>query len=94
MREAAAGLIGLVVSLALAPVVIPMLRRLKLGQQVRNVGPQAHLKKRGTPMMGGVIFLAGLPMAVAVLDPASNRAWALTLLTLGYGLIGFADDFL
>ncbi|MCL5115828.1 MAG: phospho-N-acetylmuramoyl-pentapeptide-transferase, partial [Firmicutes bacterium] len=94
MRDAWAGILGLAVSLALGPLVIPLLRRLKLGQQVRDVGPEAHLKKQGTPTMGGVIFLIGLPVAVAVLDPHSARAWALTLLTLGYGLIGFADDFL
>lgn len=94
MREAAAGLIGLVVSLILGIVVIPLLRRLKFGQQVRDVGPQAHLKKQGTPTMGGVIFLAALPVAVLVLAPFSRQAWALTLLIVGYGLIGFADDFL
>lgn len=93
MREATAGLLGLVVALVLAPVLIPVLRRLKFGQQVRGEGPEAHLKKQGTPTMGGVIFLAGLPLAVAVLDPGSSRAWALTLLTLGYGSIGFVDDF-
>ena len=94
MRDAAAGLIGLAAALVLAPIVIPLMRRLKFGQQVRDVGPQAHLKKQGTPTMGGVIFLIGLPISVAVLDPSSARAWALTLLTVGFGLIGFADDYL
>lgn len=94
MKDAWAGIIGLSVSLVLAPVVIPILRRLKFGQQVRDVGPEGHLKKQGTPTMGGTIFLIALPIAVALLDPESRRAWALTLLTLGYGLIGFADDFL
>lgn len=94
MREVAAGIIGLAVSLVLAPIVIPILQRLKFGQQVRDSGPQAHLKKQGTPTMGGIIFLVGLPVAVAALDPDSAKAWALTLLIVGFGLIGFADDFL
>nr|WP_207711475.1 phospho-N-acetylmuramoyl-pentapeptide-transferase [Sulfobacillus harzensis] len=78
----------------MGPLVIPVLRRLKFGQQIREVGPEAHLKKQGTPTMGGVIFLASVPITVAILDPTSARAWALSLLTLGFGLIGFADDFL
>lgn len=93
MRDAWAGIIGLGVSLVLGPIIIPVLRRLKFGQQVRNVGPEAHLKKQGTPTMGGIIFLAGLPIAVAVLDPHSAGAWAVALLTLGNGLIGFGDDY-
>ena len=93
MKDAGAGLIGLIVSLLLAPLVVPTLRRLKFGQQVRDVGPETHMKKQGTPTMGGIIFLAGLPVAVAMFSPDSARAWALTLLTWGYGLIGFADDY-
>lgn len=89
-----AAVIGLGVSLVLGPLLIPVLKRLKFGQQVRDVGPQAHLVKQGTPTMGGIIFLLGVPLAVAVLDPFSQKAWALTFLTVGYGLIGFADDFL
>ncbi len=94
MREAWAGVIGLVAALILGPVMIPILHRLKFGQQVREVGPQSHLKKQGTPTMGGMIFLAGLPITVAVLDPQSSGAWAMALLTLGYGLIGFGDDYI
>lgn len=94
MKLASAGVVGLVVSLLMGPSLIPALRRLKFGQQVRGVGPEAHLKKQGTPTMGGVIFLVALPIAVAILDPHSARAWALSLLTWGFGVIGFADDFL
>ncbi len=50
-------LIAFVISAVLCPVMIPFLRRLKFGQQVRNDGPQAHLKKSGTPTMGGIVFL-------------------------------------
>ncbi|MCY0880174.1 MAG: phospho-N-acetylmuramoyl-pentapeptide-transferase [Firmicutes bacterium] len=94
MTTALAGVIGLAVSLALSPIVIPLLRRLKFGQQVREQGPEAHLKKQGTPTMGGVMFLAALPLAVALLDGASRRAWALVGLTWGYGLLGLTDDLL
>lgn len=94
MSEAWAGAVGLVVSLALGPIVIPALRRLKFGQQVRDVGPEAHLKKQGTPTMGGIIFLAGVPIAVLAVDASSPRAWALALLTVGFGAIGFADDYI
>lgn len=94
MSDVWAGATGLLVALGLAPLLIPVLHRLKLGQQIREVGPKGHLKKQGTPTMGGIIFLIGVPIAVAIWDPTSVRAWALTLLTVGYGLIGFADDYL
>ncbi|PSR20675.1 MAG: phospho-N-acetylmuramoyl-pentapeptide-transferase [Sulfobacillus acidophilus] len=94
MKEVEAGILALVASFALTPAVLPILRKLKLGQQVRQEGPQAHLKKQGTPTMGGIIFLVAMVVAVAVFDRDSTRVWALTALTLGYGLIGFADDFL
>ena len=51
-------IIAFVVSAVLCPIVIPFLHRLKFGQQVRDDGPQTHLKKQGTPTMGGVMFLA------------------------------------
>jgi phospho-N-acetylmuramoyl-pentapeptide-transferase len=89
-----AGGIGLGVAYGSGPVWIPVLRRLKFGQQVREVGPQAHLKKQGTPTMGGLLFLAALPLSVAILVPHSVSAWALVFLTWGYGAIGFVDDFL
>jgi phospho-N-acetylmuramoyl-pentapeptide-transferase len=94
MMDAGAGIMALVASLILTPVVVPLLRKLKMGQQVRQEGPQAHLKKQGTPTMGGVIFVVAMVAAVAAFDRESGRAWALAALTVGYGLIGFADDFL
>ena len=53
-------IIAFVISAALCPVVIPMLHKLKFGQQVRQEGPQAHLKKQGTPTMGGLIILGSI----------------------------------
>ncbi|HLO86560.1 MAG TPA: phospho-N-acetylmuramoyl-pentapeptide-transferase [Nostocaceae cyanobacterium] len=72
--------------------VIPMLQALKTGQIIREDGPQAHLKKAGTPTMGGIFFI---PVAVLVACVASNFAQdvvAVSALTLSYGLIGWIDD--
>lgn len=72
--------------------IVPLLRRLKTGQIIREEGPQAHLKKAGTPTMGGLIFLpVGLAAGVifAGFDP---EAIAVALVTLAYGVIGWVDD--
>lgn len=89
-----AGLIGLVTVLAFGPLIIPILQWLKLGQTVRDVGPESHLKKQGTPTMGGLLFLLPLPLIVMLFDRKSVTAWALALLVLGFGAVGFLDDFL
>ncbi|OYD07555.1 phospho-N-acetylmuramoyl-pentapeptide-transferase [Paludifilum halophilum] len=84
----------------LGPFVIPILRRLKFGQAIRDEGPQAHRKKAGTPTMGGVIFLTALvftaiPVSNLILG---NRSLAdlffLLFATLGYGILGFLDDYI
>lgn len=93
MKLILAVVIGFGVSLALGPLLIPWLRRMKLGQTIRQVGPQSHLIKQGTPTMGGVLFLLPLAVAVPVLDGGSIEAWSLAFLILGYGAIGFADDY-
>ncbi|MDA0672503.1 MAG: phospho-N-acetylmuramoyl-pentapeptide-transferase [Cyanobacteria bacterium] len=72
--------------------VVPLLRALKTGQFIREDGPQAHLKKAGTPTMGGIFFV---PVAVAValgLAAAQPNVVAVALLTLAYGFIGWLDD--
>ena len=74
-------LISFAISVVLGPVIIPFLRRLKMGQTERTEGVQSHLKKAGTPTMGGVIFL----IAAVVTS---------LFLTLGFGIIGFLDDYL
>lgn len=88
------GVVGFAVALGLGPVVIPVLRRLKWGQMVRDVGPGSHLKKQGTPTMGGVLFLLPLPLAVFLFDRQDVQAWALVLLILGIGGVGLMDDML
>jgi phospho-N-acetylmuramoyl-pentapeptide-transferase len=78
----------------MGPLCIPLLRRLKFGQQIRTDGPQGHLKKAGTPTMGGLIIL--LALALAVLRFADNSMDMVILLvaSLGYGLVGFLDDYI
>lgn len=86
--------VALLVSLLAGPVLIPTLKRLRVGQRVRHDGPASHLAKAGTPTMGGLIFLAGITVATLWLGRGNAEAMALLLVTLTYGLIGFLDDFL
>ena len=88
-------LLSAVVCMALGPLVIPMLKRLKFGQSERSDGPKSHLSKAGTPTMGGIMFLISIPVAVLIFkDTSASLATAALLVTLGCGLIGFLDDFL
>ncbi|MBT9176503.1 MAG: Phospho-N-acetylmuramoyl-pentapeptide-transferase [Firmicutes bacterium] len=90
------GIAAIAVSLILGTLVLPLLTRLRLGQIIRADGPQSHLSKKGTPTMGGIIFLTstlpllwlfGLQMS---LDPA--RLMVISVLTLGFGVVGLIDD--
>ena len=78
----------------LGPVVIPFLRRLKMGQTERKEGVQAHLAKAGTPTMGGVIFLAGILITSLFFASRYPQILPVLILTLGFGVIGFLDDYL
>ncbi|KGK90412.1 phospho-N-acetylmuramoyl-pentapeptide-transferase [Desulfosporosinus sp. HMP52] len=91
----AAGL-ALIITLVLSPFLIPVLRVLKFGQNVRDDGPKRHLKKAGTPTMGGIIFLVGIIVSalVSAEQPTSLEMVTLVGITLGFGLIGFIDDFI
>jgi phospho-N-acetylmuramoyl-pentapeptide-transferase len=85
-------LMSAIMSAVVGYFVVPMLQRLKAGQIIREDGPQAHLKKAGTPTMGGIFFI---PVAVIVACVWSNFApqvLAVSALTLSYGLIGWIDD--
>lgn len=83
-----------ILSLISGPVLIPVLTKLKVGQTVRDDGPATHLKKTGTPTMGGIIFLIPLLLASLYYAVEYPQILALTLATLGFGLIGFIDDFI
>lgn len=86
--------LSLVVTVILGPLIIPLLRRLKFGQNVRDDGPASHLSKTGTPTMGGVIFLAGITLAGVWYGYSSNEAMLVLLSILGFGCIGFIDDYI
>ncbi|QWT55814.1 phospho-N-acetylmuramoyl-pentapeptide-transferase [Christensenella sp. MSJ-20] len=82
-------------SVALGPMILTLLRKLKLGQNVRDDGPASHLAKAGTPSMGGIIFILG-GIVATVLFARGNLKWVIfcVLTTLGYGAVGFLDDFI
>lgn len=87
-------LISFVISILLGPIIIPMLRRLKVGQSIREEGPKSHLSKSGTPTMGGVIFIISLLITVVSSGIISNDILILVSSTIGFGLIGFLDDYI
>ncbi len=78
----------------MGPLLIPALHRLKFGQSVRDDGPKSHLKKQGTPTMGGVIFFFTLTLGGIFLAKDSVTFWFLLATALGFGLIGFVDDYI
>ena len=73
---------------------IPALHRLKFGQSVRSDGPQSHLQKQGTPTMGGVMFFFSMILGTIFLAGNSYLAYFMLVCTLGFGLIGFVDDYI
>lgn len=87
-------LISFGISSFLGPVVIPWLRRLKIGQTVREDGPAAHLKKNGTPTMGGVLILLGVAFTTLIFLGNYPKTAPILFLTAGFGLIGFLDDYI
>jgi phospho-N-acetylmuramoyl-pentapeptide-transferase len=88
-------MISLVTSLAFGPIVIPRLRKLKFGQAIREDGPEAHLVKSGTPTMGGLIFVvAFLTPLLVFLNIESYEVIFVVVGMVGFGAIGFIDDYL
>lgn len=87
-------LISFFITGLLAPFAIPALKRLKFGQNVRSEGPASHLSKTGTPTMGGILFLAGISVAGLLTASRFPEGVLVLATTLGFGLIGFIDDFL
>ncbi|OPX88374.1 MAG: Phospho-N-acetylmuramoyl-pentapeptide-transferase [Pelotomaculum sp. PtaB.Bin104] len=85
---------SLLVTLLLGPLVIPVLKKLKFGQNVRSDGPARHLQKTGTPTMGGMIFLAGTAVGTLLLARWATDGVIVLVMTLAFGLIGFLDDYI
>src|SRR5512139_1009593 len=93
-RSAGAVITALIVSFALGPRIIAWLRRLKVGQHVRNDGPQTHLNKQGTPTMGGLLIIAALVSSAVLWSDLTNKyVWVVLFATLSFGGIGFWDDY-
>jgi len=95
-------IISFVISVILGIIIIPILRKLKVGQIERDDGPKSHLKKQGTPTMGGIIMIITMILVVTgtyiylnMIGQISlgNKLLPILLLTIGFGLIGFIDDF-
>ncbi|MBD5454718.1 MAG: phospho-N-acetylmuramoyl-pentapeptide-transferase [Lachnospiraceae bacterium] len=87
-------IISFAISVILGPVVIPFLRRLKVGQTVRNEGPKEHLKKNGTPTMGGILILVSVVLTSILYVKDYPRIIPILFVTMGFGLIGFLDDYI
>ncbi|MEM6457493.1 MAG: phospho-N-acetylmuramoyl-pentapeptide-transferase [Acidobacteriota bacterium] len=93
-RTVGAVVTALLLSLVLGPWFIRTLRRLSVGQNIRDVGPESHQVKAGTPTMGGVLILFSLAGATLLwADLRNPYVWIALLVTLGFGLVGFIDDY-
>lgn len=87
-------LTALFLSLWMGPRLIERLQLLQIGQVVRNDGPESHFSKRGTPTMGGVMILASIVITVLLWADLSNPyVWAVLAVLVGYGIVGFVDDY-
>ena len=94
-RTAFASLTALFIGLIIGPSVVRRLREFQIGQYIREDGPKDHLKKAGTPTMGGLLIVVGMIVPTLLWADLSNRfVWIAVLATLGFGTIGFADDYL
>ena len=93
LRAVLATLTALVISFVVGPKLIRKLTEYKVGQTVRDDGPQTHLIKTGTPTMGGALILVAIAIATLLWADLSNRyVWVVLITTLGFGVIGWVDD--
>ena len=81
-------------SVCLCPIMIPFLKKLKFGQFVRDDGPESHLKKSGTPTMGGLIILCSIVITSLLYMKTNPQILPVLFVTLGFGLVGFLDDYI
>src|SRR5690554_939597 len=87
-------IVGFASSALLGPRIIPLLRKLKIGQSIREDGPASHLSKSGTPTMGGLIFITGFLISLLVSGTINSRIIVVVISTLGFGLVGYLDDYI
>ena len=89
-------IVAFAISVILSPMLIPALHRLKFGQSIREEGPKSHMKKAGTPTMGGMIFLISIILTTLIIGAGkgliSTESVALLIVLLGFGIVGFLDD--
>ncbi|MBA2357876.1 MAG: phospho-N-acetylmuramoyl-pentapeptide-transferase [Actinobacteria bacterium] len=93
VRVLFAGILAMVISIAVGPKFIAFLRRREYGQHIREEGPSHHVAKQGTPTMGGVLILLSMSIPYLFLSRFSTPALTVFFVTLGCGAVGFADDF-
>ncbi|MGH8653184.1 MAG: phospho-N-acetylmuramoyl-pentapeptide-transferase [Gammaproteobacteria bacterium] len=94
MRTILGVLTALLISLFIGPLMIRRLSRYRIGQNVRNDGPQSHLQKTGTPTMGGALLLIAIVLSTVLwMDLGSRFVWVALIVTLAFGAIGWVDDY-
>lgn len=90
--------LAFLITVLLSPIFIPFLRRLKFGQSIREEGPKSHQKKSGTPTMGGLMILLSVAVTTLVMtgkfSEPTSKTFILLFVLLGFGLLGFLDDFI
>jgi phospho-N-acetylmuramoyl-pentapeptide-transferase len=89
-----AALVAFIIVIIAGLFIIPMLAKLKFGQMVRNDGPKSHIRKTGTPTMGGIIFIPAIALSVLVLSELTERVIMTVIIMIGFSLIGFFDDYI
>jgi phospho-N-acetylmuramoyl-pentapeptide-transferase len=93
-RAILGALTSLIISFIIGPVMIRRLTSNKIGQMVRQLGPQTHYEKAGTPTMGGALILVAIAVSTLLWADLGNRyIWVILVVTVGYGIIGFVDDY-
>ncbi len=94
LRAVLAALTSLTISFLVGPYVIRKLTSLKIGQSVRDDGPQTHLVKAGTPTMGGALILVSIAISTLLWGDMSNKyMWVVLFTTMGFGAVGWVDDY-
>jgi len=94
LRAILGALTALIISFIVGPTMIKRLTRKKIGQSIREDGPETHLEKAGTPTMGGALILVAIAVSTLLWADLDNKyVWVVLLVTLGHGIIGFVDDY-
>ncbi|MDR5658029.1 phospho-N-acetylmuramoyl-pentapeptide-transferase [Serpentinicella sp. ANB-PHB4] len=87
-------IIGFFITIILGPLIIPFLKKLKVGQTVRDEGPKSHSIKSGTPTIGGIIIIISIFITSLTSGIINRDLWVALFVTLAFGIIGFIDDFI